>query len=847
MPQYLTLKPKRLFEEDFSDGTLGQFSVYGNNNGTVSVSGEEVTISNTSGSSTSYIGIETDVKFPVGTKLIAQSKNTEGRHAAVVGLSDPREREPYPHAENNPGPAASIYARADTPDSVTSVDSDTDQTRFSVFSQDPRNYQVWEIERPDSDTVKYYVNGELVKTYNVNFGRDCRVYFCADGYSNPCSLVINEVFVTEIDTSSDEAQYGVTADDTSNNGVLGGDTYTASRTVSGLFPGRGDIKTETINGKTVTVENDQYGKWVCVLNYEHYGGENPTVAPGSTFPQLPNGLSRVEDVQALGTSGELRHVDNITQYGTWSVDAVRLEAETENHGRRINYFTTDQTAIDAIVDNSTQDGGTALQADTYYSDHTAALPDVGNSATSTDSNHIFGYEFPMYQGGEHHWALAGSGNRWEVDDFPGDESQTTVHRVWVRVNSTPKGGGGDVTTTSTTETIGATGVASLGSALFSARGSPVDTSTTLSADTTLTTANGTTSVGNILLQVSAVQQQAVLSSVAGDQTVGSAVAEAVEGTALSIETVATFANSAVVSLGQVEGAQLDGVAAGATADVFAVLSAQSATAGAQTASLSTETQASALAQDATHAPLTPTMSIVIRVESSDLRVDGKFSDSLAASVGAQTFIKVAKTVGSTDTFESTGTASATPLLAPTTALLTGQAGDNTTTTSTLGALPHEFAGTGLVADPPTSSGATGSVVNAAPTDQVASGSQSSSRGGTRTSTTPTALTSVANTAAVSDIAPTVASALVQSGIVDSKADAAAAVAHLVARTARDDGFSTADAVGLLGEIDTTNLTARTAAFFLLFASLTGANEAVIQNESTVADLDESRTTVTIME
>jgi hypothetical protein len=443
----------------------------------------------------------------------------------------------------------------------------------------------------------------------------------------------------------------------------------------------------------------------------------------------------------------------------------------------------------------------------------------------------------------------GGGDAWAVGwNKPNDSSFSVIPESSYRPpDRSPLFGSAPTTSTTSTEEVGVSGVASLGSALFSARGSPVDTSTTLSADTTLTTANGTTSVGNILLQVSAVQQQAVLSSVAGDQTVGSAVAEAVEGTALSIETVATFANSAVVSLGQVEGAQLDGVAAGATADVFAVLSAQSATAGAQTASLSTETQASALAQDATHAPLTPTMSIVIRVESSDLRVDGKFSDSLAASVGAQTFIKVAKTVGSTDTFESTGTASATPLLAPTTALLTGQAGDNTTTTSTLGALPHEFAGTGLVADPPTSSGATGSVVNAAPTDQVASGSQSSSRGGTRTSTTPTALTSVANTAAVSDIAPTVASALVQSGIVDSKADAAAAVAHLVARTARDGGFSTADAAALLGEVDTTNLTARTASFFLLFASLTGVNEATIENESTVADLDESRTTVTIME
>lgn len=41
---------------------------------------------------------------------------------------------------------------------------------------------------------------------------------------------------------------------------------------------------EQINGKDVTVQQDEYGKWVCVLNYEHYGGEQPTISPGSTFP-----------------------------------------------------------------------------------------------------------------------------------------------------------------------------------------------------------------------------------------------------------------------------------------------------------------------------------------------------------------------------------------------------------------------------------------------------------------------------------------------------------------------------------------------------------------------------------
>lgn len=192
---------------------------------------------------------------------------------------------------------------------------------------------------------------------------------------------------------------------------------------------------EQINGKNLTVQQDEYGKWVCVLNYEHYGGEQPTVSPGSTFPQLPNGLSTANTVQELGSNGELRHVDNITQYGSWDVDAVRLEAVTSNHNRKIHYFTTDQTAIDAVVDDSQKAGNADLQADTLYADHTANLPSAGEKETDTDSDRLFGYGFPIYQPGEYHWAVGGyNSNRWEVDDYPDDASKDTVHRVWIRLS-----------------------------------------------------------------------------------------------------------------------------------------------------------------------------------------------------------------------------------------------------------------------------------------------------------------------------------------------------------------------------------------------------------------------------
>jgi hypothetical protein len=73
------------------------------------------------------------------------------------------------------------------------------------------------------------------------------------------------------------------------------------------------ISQETVNGINVTTRNDNYGTWVLVMNYEHYGGTNPSVSPGSTFPKLPNNETTASDVDTWGSNGELTHVDNISQ------------------------------------------------------------------------------------------------------------------------------------------------------------------------------------------------------------------------------------------------------------------------------------------------------------------------------------------------------------------------------------------------------------------------------------------------------------------------------------------------------------------------------------------------------
>lgn len=203
----------------------------------------------------------------------------------------------------------------------------------------------------------------------------------------------------------------------------------------------GTLINTVVNGKDVILQNDSFGSWICVQNYEHYGGTNPDVSPGDTFPQLPDGDRLISDIDSDAQNGELRHVDNISQYGDWQVNAVRLEAKTSNHSRKINYYSTNQSVIDSIVNDSTTVGHVELKSSIQkYPDHTSFLPDrvEDTNTTGSNPNRIFGNNFPMYgtdprgDTSNLHWSMGGSGNRWEVDDYPNNDSQTTIHKVWVR-------------------------------------------------------------------------------------------------------------------------------------------------------------------------------------------------------------------------------------------------------------------------------------------------------------------------------------------------------------------------------------------------------------------------------
>lgn len=191
------------------------------------------------------------------------------------------------------------------------------------------------------------------------------------------------------------------------------------------------IKSSTFNSGTPVQGyflydgNDGY---LMICNYLHLGGTNPALdnRTNSSLPLL--GSSSLGTNEAGGTYWG--HINGGTSGGTGSfgtVNMVRWYAKTSGHGRVIHFQNNNTGTINYCNTGSGSNTGLASGM-TTLSGHSANIP---GSATTFQSGWT---DFAFYQPGQFHWGLKG-GNRWEVDDFPGNESNNTLHRVWVRYAS----------------------------------------------------------------------------------------------------------------------------------------------------------------------------------------------------------------------------------------------------------------------------------------------------------------------------------------------------------------------------------------------------------------------------
>lgn len=87
-------------------------------------------------------------------------------------------------------------------------------------------------------------------------------------------------------------------------------------------------------------------------------------------------------------------------------------------------------------DLSSNDGGYWNADYTTKSAHTAYLPEYTSSVHTYHSSYFdenvgLGGAFLFYKGGTYHYAACGAGPRFECDDYPGDDDETTNHNIYV--------------------------------------------------------------------------------------------------------------------------------------------------------------------------------------------------------------------------------------------------------------------------------------------------------------------------------------------------------------------------------------------------------------------------------
>lgn len=166
------------------------------------------------------------------------------------------------------------------------------------------------------------------------------------------------------------------------------------------------------------------GGWTLVLNYAHAGGTNPSLEV------------RTLDLPLLNPDTALGDDESGSEFwGHTSTGAFALlePAEVRFYGvggaGRVVHFRS--SSCNAYFSSGTGSCAGLAASNTELSGHAGFLPDAA-TAYMIDAGNSAMTDRPFYLLDTHYWAIGANGDRWEVDDNPGDEGQDTWHQLWVR-------------------------------------------------------------------------------------------------------------------------------------------------------------------------------------------------------------------------------------------------------------------------------------------------------------------------------------------------------------------------------------------------------------------------------
>ena len=171
------------------------WSTFGTDNGSITVSGGICTITNDTGDSNTRIGIYSNLTFGVGMTLTVRSRNTSGRHSALIAFGESTWA-PYPHTSTDGSKGVAWYSRNDNVSSTLSWRNDSGvATTDDTLTEDLREWQIFKLKRVTASKVLVYRNNVLEATINDTFSNNYSVYFSTDGWYNPATIEIDWVKV----------------------------------------------------------------------------------------------------------------------------------------------------------------------------------------------------------------------------------------------------------------------------------------------------------------------------------------------------------------------------------------------------------------------------------------------------------------------------------------------------------------------------------------------------------------------------------------------------------------------------------------------------------------------------
>ena len=203
------------------------------------------------------------------------------------------------------------------------------------------------------------------------------------------------------------------------------------------------------NGNTFqgVLDNDtDGGGWLMVLNYVHLAGDDSVLqVRNADLPLL--GSSTLGDNEAA--TANWGHMGNQLAAAI-DFEEMRFYGRTTGHTRIIDFKTSFSNAVNYVkTGTGSFDNINNGINFTPLANHTANIPGQAFNEFVNQNNAAL-TEFPFWRSSAFHWGIRGSGNRWEVDDSAGN-TQSTIHRVWVRGDLSPIG------TLEVTRNLGASG------------------------------------------------------------------------------------------------------------------------------------------------------------------------------------------------------------------------------------------------------------------------------------------------------------------------------------------------------------------------------------------------------